>query len=764
MAVKTTLRTLAFFCALLTLSALSAQKVGVVLSGGGASGMVHIGVLKALEENNIPIDYITGTSIGALVGALYCAGYSPEEMDSLFQTDNFRIMAQGGVEPQYEHFFQKPDADASLISLKFFTDTTITTSIPTNLKDPALLDLELMFGFAGASAISDQNMDSLFIPFRCVASDVESKKAVIFKDGDLAQAVRASMSYPFYFKSIKVNGHIMFDGGLYNNFPSDVMLEDFDPDILIGSNVSYNDPPPDEDDIISLLKAIMIEKTDYSVPRENGILIEPATKVGRFDFNRSEEAVSDGYTSTMAMMDSIENIIGRRVERKDIIQKRAEFNNKKPTLNFSKVNVSGLNKSQTFYTKKILSPKKGREMGRLEFKKKYFRAHADKNIKDLYPIAKFDPLTKTYDLEINAKREKDLEVQFGGVFSSKPINTGFIGLKYRLFEKASSIVAVNSYFGKFYGSVHGKVRIDLSTKTPIYIEPQITMNRWDYFKNFATFFEDARPSFIVLHELHAGINNGYSLGSKGALKLDMKYAQLRDEYYQTDEFSNTDTADVTNFNNGNVGLRLERNSLNRKEYANQGELIGISVRYVSGHEDTTPGSTSEIEPSISSHHEWFQFKFELDKYFNRKSVFKYGVHLSSVISDQPFFDNYTASIIRAPVFTPIPESRTRVMDEFRAHKFVAGGIRTILTIKKSIDVRLEGFIFQSFEAIERNEEDKAVYGTPFASQYYIGSGSLVWSSPVGPLAFSVNYFDEQAEPWSVIFSFGYILFNQKAIE
>jgi len=621
-----------------------------------------------------------------------------------------------------------------------------------------------MFGFAGASAISGQNMDSLFIPFRCVASDIEIKGPVVFKDGDLAQAVRASMSYPFYFRSIRVNGHIMFDGGLYNNFPSDVMLDEFQPDILIGSNVSYNDPPPDEDDIISLLKAIMIEKTDYSVPSENAILIEPETEVGRFDFKRSDEAVHDGYHSTMAIMDSIRSIISRRVEQGVVEQKRADFNNKKPALYFSKVNVSGLNRSQTSYTEKILSAKKSRAMSSVEFKKKYFRAHADKNIKNLYPIAKFDTITKSYDLDIKAKREKDLEVQFGGVFSSKPINTGFIGIKYRLFQKASSVVAVNSYFGKFYGSVRGKVRIDLSTRSPIYIEPQITMNRWDYFKSFATFFEESRPSFIVMRELHAGINNGYSLGSKGELRLDMKYAQLRDEYYQTDEFSNTDTADVTKFYNGNVGLRLERNSLNRKEYASKGEKIGISVRYVSGEENTTPGSTSEVKDAITSHHEWFQFKFELDKYFNRKSAFKYGAHLSAVLSDQPFFDNYTATIIRAPAFAPIPEARTRVMDEFRAHKFVAGGLRAILTIKKSFDVRLEGFIFQPFEAIERTEEDKAVYGPSFASQYYVGSGSLIWNSPVGPLAFSVNYFEEQREPWSVIFSFGYILFNQKAIE
>jgi hypothetical protein len=200
-------RTIAFAVLLCLATAASGQRVGLVLSGGGATAMAHIGVMKALEENNIPIDFITGSSMGALVGGLYAAGYSPWQIDSLFSSEQFRIMAEGGIEPEFTYFFKQDTPDASLISLRFDLDTLLTTSLPTNLRSPVLLDFEQMRGFAPVSAAAGYSMDSLFVPFRCVASDITAQRAHIFRSGDLSQAIRASMSYPFYFKPILPGHH-----------------------------------------------------------------------------------------------------------------------------------------------------------------------------------------------------------------------------------------------------------------------------------------------------------------------------------------------------------------------------------------------------------------------------------------------------------------------------------------------------------------------------------------------------------------------------
>jgi NTE family protein len=123
-------RTIAFAVLLCLATAASGQRVGLVLSGGGATAMAHIGVMKALEENNIPIDFITGSSMGALVGGLYAAGYSPWQIDSLFSSEQFRIMAEGGIEPEFTYFFKQDTPDASLISLRFDLDTLLTRCPP----------------------------------------------------------------------------------------------------------------------------------------------------------------------------------------------------------------------------------------------------------------------------------------------------------------------------------------------------------------------------------------------------------------------------------------------------------------------------------------------------------------------------------------------------------------------------------------------------------------------------------------------------------
>ena len=301
------------------------QKVGMVLSGGGAVGLTQIGVMQALEENDIPIDFITGSSMGALIGGMYAAGYSPWEIDSLFNTDLYKIMADGGIEKRYQYYFKQDAPDASLISVKLDLDTTIQTSLPTNLRKPALLDFEQMRTFGPASAVARENMDSLFVPFRCVASDLTDQTSVTFSRGNLAECIRASMSYPFYFKPISVNGHLMMDGGLYNNFPSDVMYNDFLPDFIIGSNVSYNAPPPTEDDLLSQLRAMMQEHTNYTVICENGVIIEPLTTTTLFDFSNPSIAIKDGYDAAMAQMPEILARTIRRMPRADLEARREAF-------------------------------------------------------------------------------------------------------------------------------------------------------------------------------------------------------------------------------------------------------------------------------------------------------------------------------------------------------------------------------------------------------------------------------------------------------
>lgn len=750
-------------CVLLT-AAVHGQRVGLVLSGGGAVGLTHIGVIKALEENDIPIDYITGSSMGALIGAMYAAGLSPDQMDSLFQTEQYQLMALGGVEDEYMYHFKKDAPDASFLAFRFALDTTIQASLPTNLRSPVLSDWSQMVGFSGAAAVSGYNMDSLFVPFRCVASDITAQRPVIFAEGDLAQAVRASMSYPFYFKPIKVHGHLMMDGGMYNNFPSDVMYGEFMPDYIIGSNVAFNAPPPSEDDLMSQLRAMMVDKTNYSVPCEPGLIIEPKTETTLFDFTTAKQAVSDGYTAALERMPEIKAGIGRRVPHADVRSRRAAFRKHQPAAVFGEIRVDGLSSKQTTYCEHVLGKHYGTS-GAQALKSRYFRLYADQNVADLFPRATYVPARGDYDLDILVKREKRVEARFGGLFSSRPVNTGMLGLRYKFFGRTSSFLDGSAYFGKFYAAGQVKLRMDLSSRRPVYLEPAFTLHRWDWFSGFNSFFQEVKPAYIVNRELWAGANAGMGLGNKGLLRLDAKYAETRDEYYQTEDFGNKDTADVTDFYHATGGIVLERNSLNRKQQPNAGELLRAEVRYVGGDERTIPGTTFVDRLPLRKHHEWIIAKVTLDKYFLPRKKVRFGFMVEGVYSTQDFFQNYTASVLRSPVFQPTPESRTYFLDNFRAQQYLAGGARAIIAVAKNkFDLRLEAYAFQPYKAIERTNADQAEAGTAISERSFIGSGSLIWQSPLGPVWLNTSYLDGLTEPWVFSVNFGYVIFQQRAQE
>ena len=362
------------------------QKVGLVLSGGGALGLAHVGVLKALEENNIPVDYITGTSAGAMIGSMYSAGISPQQMEYLFFDDKFELMSNGGIETQYKYFFRKTESDASLVNVRFSKDFNVSKSLPTNLTNPISLDFEYMKQYSNISAQANYNFDSLFVPFRCVASDISTKSQVVFGTGHLNQAVRASMTYPGYIRPIMVDGKLLFDGGLYNNFPSDIMYDEFMPDIIIGVNFTDTAAPPDQDDPISQLKTMILNRAETSIICENGILIEPKASIGVFDFGKAEEIVQEGYDATMALMDSIKDAIQLRVSDSALLQKRIEFRKKLKPIYFEEVLVEGVTENQAKYIKSALIRKK--EIVSLEeLQKRFFRLAEDEKVKTLYPLA-----------------------------------------------------------------------------------------------------------------------------------------------------------------------------------------------------------------------------------------------------------------------------------------------------------------------------------------------------------------------------------------
>lgn len=758
----------------LSLQASQAQSVGVVLSGGGASGMAHIGVLKALEENGIPIDFITGSSIGALVGGMYAAGYSPEQIEMMLTSEKFMRVARGEIEEKFVYFFRKPSNSASWVSIKLNSDSNfLQTSIPTSFINPAALDLELMRALDPASAASEYNFDSLFVPFRCVASDIENKESILFKEGNLNFAVRASMSYPLYLKPLSKDGKLLFDGGLYNNFPTDIMRDEFAPEVIIGSNVSSNEAPPREDDFLSQLRNMVVSKTNYELLGDCCVLIEPEVGFGTFNFNRLEESIDSGYVAAMRQMEEIKEKVHRRIHAKLVQESRNNFNNKKIDLSFSDFKYTGLTKAQSSYVNLILKPgKKKKSIDFEQLEKRYYRVYENDKIERLFPYATLNP-DSTYSLQLLVKKEKNLIIDFGGNVSSRPINTGYLGLTYNALNKTGSSFHANTYFGKLYTSVLAKARLDVPIKLPFYIEPVFAINRWNYFRSRATFFEANNSLFLIQNEQYAYLNGSFALSNKTKFTVGGGFLSLRDDYYQTSQFGQDDIADKTTFTGNTLYGIFEKNSLNAKLYANSGSELKISAQLTSGDETYLPGTTSNEERTLRKLHQWINLKASYDIYYKSTGTLRLGFYAEAVYSNLELFTNYTASSLRSPAFKPTPESSTLFLESFRAYQYAAIGQKVIFNVYKNVDLRLEGYVFQPYRfARNRNDEGLPpddVYD--LARRYTIATANAVYRSPLGPISVGMNYYYNVPEisvddrtPLTFLFHFGYILFNAPALK
>src|SRR5690554_4672614 len=224
-------------------------KVGLVLSGGGAKGLAHIGALKVIEDAGIRIDYIGGTSMGAIIGSLYASGYSAKQLDSIFAQTNFGTLIQDEIPRGSMTFYEKMESEKYAVILPF---ENFKLGFPSGLsKGQNMYNLisRLMFH---VSEVSD--FSKLPIPFFCVATNVETGMEVILDKGYLPQAVTASAALPSLFRPVIVDGEVLIDGGVVNNYPVDEVRAK-GMDVIIG--VDVQDSLKTRDDLKSAFRVLV---------------------------------------------------------------------------------------------------------------------------------------------------------------------------------------------------------------------------------------------------------------------------------------------------------------------------------------------------------------------------------------------------------------------------------------------------------------------------------------------------------------------------
>jgi len=753
------------FLLIICLSASQAQTVALVLSGGGAKGLAHIGVIKALEENNIPIDYIAGTSMGAIVAGLYAAGFSTDQMEELFRSEQFRFWATGYIQEEYRYHFKKLQQTPAWLSFDLERrEEKLKLLLPTNLIPEGQMDFAFMEMFSSTNAVCNYDFDRLFVPFMCIATDVYNNKELEIRSGDLGEAIRASMTFPFYFKPIEIDGALAFDGGIVNNFPVQNTLEAFNPDIIIGHKVANNARKPVEDDVMAQLENLIMQKTDYNVPSQKGVLLETSfSNISLLDFDKIDLIETAGYNKAQSVIDSIKSRIDRRVSLHEVQRKRDEFNKKKPELRFQNIQVEGV--SDPLQRKYIIQSLKHRSVtiSLDELRKEYFKLIADMQIRSIRPIAIYNPESGYFDLHLKVKKEKPMEIKFGGNVSTKPINQGFISLDYRFFNNRAYTVSTNIYFGRFYSSINLGGRIDFPTSLPFYLSGNFTFNRWDYYSSSNEFFfEDVLPPYVIRDENNFCFEVGFPVKYKGKLVFGSSISSASDDYFIKEVTNQADVADNTDFYAFSTQVRLEKNSFNYRQYPTEGMSSFLGLSYIDGKETYRPGSASATMAKNSANHQFFIMKSNYEKFFKVNRKITLGFLAEGLFSNMKVMSNYRSTQLSAPAFTPVPYSQTLFLPDFRASKYIASGIRFIGKLSDQLHFRTEAYGFAPIREVMQTENFQARYNEKaFSSLKTIGMAGLVYHSGMGPVSLTLNYFDNQNTKLYVVFSFGYVMFNKR---
>ncbi|MBF9141550.1 patatin-like phospholipase family protein [Hymenobacter properus] len=746
-----------------------AQKVGVVLSGGGAKGLAHIGVLKQLEKNHIPIDYIVGTSMGAVVGGMYAAGYSPEEIEQIVLTPEFQRWTSGKPLESKTFNFLTAEPSPSALRLGIAIDSTFKARVSTNLVNDLNLNLALTRMLAPASASSGYNFDKLFVPFRCMASEVFTRQVVEQKSGSLSDAIRNSMAFPLAFRPIRnLDGKYYYDGAVYDNFPTNTMKKTFAPDIIIGVNVgdvAFKKYPKNDDQLLASTVAFLgTSVADTGSVGKNGIYIQPDLDgMGVGDFDRVKDFIAEGDTAALRNMEKIKARIGRRVDSTELQKRRLAFQALAPKPRFIDVKVNGLRPDQNEYAARFFR-KTGREYTLDDLEEGYYRLASDDYFKNIYPRIRYDAARQGYVFSVDAQRNNNVSTELGFVLSNRPIDNLYFGLEYRYLRRLLYTASADVSLGRFYNGAHGSFRISVPAKYSYFIEPEVTYNQWDYQNTGGLLGRDVLSTQVRQQDTKLGGQFGISPTYRSRLLLDLATFVTKDEYTNSKEINSADVLDATVFRGATAALRLARNTLNRKQYATSGHRYVYTLRGVTGEADYTPGSTGQ-QPGSSTHHEWLQFRATVERYFVLKGDrHAWGYFAELMASSQGTFSNYRSSQTTAPVFAPLPDTRTLFLDSYRSARYGAVGLRYTQPFLKKLEWRSEVYVHVNAQPLKQGEQQVAVRQSGLDRPRLTASTGLIFQTPVGPLAVHARFYDDPAERFGVYGHLGFLLFRSRALE
>lgn len=750
----------------------SAQKphkggIGLVLSGGGARGIAHIGVIKALEENDIPIDCIAGTSMGAVIGSLYACGYSPEEMLALVTSKDFANWSSGVIPETDKYYFDRNAPSAAMVNLNLNLrgDTTHAAiqGLRANIINPTPMNYEFMNLFAPYTDQCGGDFNSLFVPFRCVYSDIYHKHKVVGKSGSVGDNVRASMSFPFVYQPIEMNGVLVYDGGIYDNFPVDVMTDEFHPKHIIGVNVSEPDGPPEPDNAYSQLSDMIIQNENYSLPAADGIKIQvPVAQFGVLSFGDAEQIYEIGYKTGLVMVDSIKGRFPERRAQNEVAERRSVWKRNTPVITFSDVKVVGAAPGTARYIEKGFEHPDG-SLTMEQVRDDYYRTLSCNEITEIRPIAKRNN-NGQYTLILNTREQGAMQFGLGGWLTTSMNSMLYATAAYHTFHKiglsanagaALLQLRLSGWIGQSYGALMLDGRYRLPTQIPSAVGIQAVISRKKYHDKDYMFYDNNASSPLARQENFVRGSYSLAINHSGMAYISVGYGEKINQFWGVPDWESVKMGrDKSHHKIGMISIGTIGSTLDNSAYPTAGREMSFSI---TGMLDKSDVQSPLPDNSLAySTHPRLELCGLWRQYFPLGEKFSIGGMATAMATIGPLTGTYASEMAAIEGFYPFPSTANLYIPRIRGRNYIAAGITPVWKPFSRLQVRGDVCVYSNMRDLKQDYNGPATWEKGwFRHTTVMGQVAVVGNLSFASAVAYVNYIKTRG--WSFGLSLGIYL-------
>ncbi|MDW8057394.1 MAG: patatin-like phospholipase family protein [Bacteroidia bacterium] len=740
-------------------------RVGLVLSGGGARGAAHVGVIQALEEAGIPIDYITGTSMGAMAGGFYAAGYSPAEMLLLLMRENRQWLGPG---PFFREFmYYAPTRSYDITSLEIPLEFLSKADLP--LPEQVVSDFEINLGLtaklAGVNLATKGNFDSLLVPYRAIGADLFRRRPVIFRQGSLPFAVRVSISVPIFFSPLSNRNYTnLVDGGVYDNFPVEPMQREFAPDFIIGVHVGS--PPMTLEEFRErgyywrLFSHLSDQMTWQKLPERSFFIQPDLGDMSSTDFSSSSLlfAVRRGYEAASACIEELRRELGPwRADSISLARRRQALSKyRNAPIPVSTIDFYPATAPERFFYRRVLGIKSGEVLSIERLRRRLFALRRAASFYSLFP--EFLPDTEKVGqarLTVLVRSRGEAFLRVGvGIFSPSGY-TVQVGARLEKVWWAGWEGEAFLTQGSFAQGAEFRVRVRPPLPLDLRLLGEAQFSRFIYQSLGAYWLPLPRQADVFTGADYIGLGAQFGMKRFEAQTGLLRYS-IEEKHGPAE--TQTEIQALTGY------LRLLIDSEDDRQYPTQGGRV-YAAFYLNRAVEKPLFPTA---PYLRVEHFWPQAVFRYRQNLSVLPSLSVGFRVEGGLSLQMPYADSVAAILASPAFYPFPESPTLFIPALYQRGFAAVGGHTTVRLWSKVFFRAEGYVHQPLLRMRfptaLQPEGALLFPTTsgaLPSLYRYFMAGVFYRTFIGPLGVFLSYYDRQPQPLRVFIHLGYTRFLER---